>query len=159
MVVETLDEPATITEIADKADVAWATADSELDTLLAANKVQKQSADGKTLYALNPVQLLFEEVLDLINEHSREELESRLVEHQSQLESLQAEYGVETLAELRDRLVHEELSAAEMQDNRKATSTWGALETELRLTKHALQFYDDVTQFSRSDGDERLSVA
>jgi hypothetical protein len=159
MVVETLDEPATVTEISDSADVAWATADSELDNLLAANKVQEHSTDGKTLYALNPVQMLFEEVLDLINENSRDELESTLVEYKSQIESLQSEYGVETLDGLRDTLVHEDLSAEEMQDVRNAASTWDALETEVRLTKHALELYEDVTRFSSSSGDERLTVA
>lgn len=159
MVVENLDEPATVTEIADRADVAWGTADSELDNLLAGKTVQEHTVDGKTTYAPNPVQMLFDELLDLITEHSREELESNLVEAQSHIESLQTEFGVETLVELRDRLVTEDLSAEEMRAVRSAASTWDALETERRLTKHALQLYDDVSQFSDADGDERPLVA
>lgn len=158
MVVEILDEPKTATAISDRADVAWATADSELDILVAENKAQKHTVDGQTTYAPNPVQILIEEVLDLINENSRDELESTLVEHTAQIESLQEEYGVETLSELRNKLVEDELSTEEMRAIRNASSTWEALKTEIRLSKHALQLYTDVTQLSGSDGDERLAI-
>ena len=159
MVVETLDEPETVTAIADRADVAWATADSELETLLAENKAEEHTVDGQTKYAPNPVQILIEEVLDLISQNSRDELESALVEHTAQVESLQEEYEVETLSELRNKLVEEDLSTEEMRTIRNAASTWEALETEIRLSKHALQLYTVVTQLSDSDGDEGLAIA
>ncbi|WP_241988324.1 MULTISPECIES: ArsR family transcriptional regulator [unclassified Halorubrum] len=159
MVVETLDEPETVTAIADRADVAWATADSELETLVAENRAEEHTVDGQTKYAPNPVQILIEEVLDLISENSRDELESTLVEHTAQVESLQEEYEVETLSELRNKLVEEDLSTEEMRTIRNAATTWEALETEIRLSKHALQLYTDVTQLSDSDGDEELAIA
>jgi len=159
IVVETLDEPETVTAIADRADVAWATADSELETLVAENRAEEHTVDGQTKYAPNPVQILIEEVLDLISENSRDELESTLVEHTAQVESLQEEYEVETLSELRNKLVEEDLSTEEMRTIRNAATTWEALETEIRLSKHALQLYTDVTQLSDSDGDEELAIA
>ena len=159
MVVETLDEPETVTSIADRADVAWATADSELETLVAGNEAEEHTVDGQTKYAPNPVQILIEEVLDLINENSRDELESTLVEHTAQVESLQEEYEVKTLSELRNKLVEKDLTTEEMRTVRNAASTWEALETEIRLSKHALQLYTDVTQLSDSDGDEGLAIA
>jgi len=159
MVVEILDEPKTVTAIADRADVAWATADSELEALVAGNKAEEHTADGQTKYAPNPVQILIEEVLDLISENSRNELESTLVEHTAQVESLHKEYEVETLSKLRDKLVEEDLTTEEMRTIRNAASTWQALETEIRLSKHALQLYRDVTQLSDSDGDEGLAIA
>lgn len=158
LVVEMLDEPATVTDIADRAAVAWGTADSELERLLAEKKVREHTVDGKTRYGPNPVQMLVDEVLDLIDENTRDELESALVEYTSQVESLRDEYGVETLSELRDDLVEADLSAAEMREVRNAASTWETLETEIRLTKHALQLYDDVTRLSDSNGD-RLAIA
>ncbi|TKX83164.1 ArsR family transcriptional regulator, partial [Halorubrum sp. SS5] len=88
--------------------------------------------------------MLIEEVLDLISENSRDELESTLVEHTAQVESLQEEYEVETLSELRNKLVEEDLSTEEMRTIRNAATTWEALETEIRLSKHALQLYTDV---------------
>jgi predicted transcriptional regulator len=159
MVVETLDEPETVTTIADRADVAWATADSELENLVAENKAEEHTVDGQTKFAPNPVQILIEEVLDLISENSRDELESALVEHTAQVESLREEYEVETLSELHNKLVEEDLTTEEMRSIRNAASTWEALETEIRLSKHALQLYTDVTQLSDSDGDEGLAIA
>lgn len=156
-VVETLEEPAIVTEIANRANVAWVTADSELENLLAEQRVRKHEVDGKIKYGLNPLQQLFDELVDLITEHTREELETNLVEYQSQRESLQAEFDVGRLTELRDTLIQEDLSAEEMRAVRNAASTWETLETEIRLTKHALQLYDDVTRSLDSDGDELVS--
>jgi len=159
MVVETLDDPATITEIAENADVAWGTADSELENSLAEKKVQEHIVDGKTKYAPNPVQMLVEEVLDLIYENSRDDLETTLVEYTAEIESLQTEYAVETLPELREKLVGQDLSAEEMREIRNAGSTWDALDTEIRLSKHALQLYEDVTRLSDADEDDRFAIA
>lgn len=159
IVIELLDEPETVTAIADRADVAWATADSELETLVAENKAEEHTIDGQTKYAPDPVQILIEEVLDLISENSRDELESTLVEHTAQIESLREEYEVETLSELRNKLVEDDLTTEKMRTIRNAASTWEALETEIRLLKHALQLYTDVTQLSDSDGDEGLAIA
>ena len=159
IVIELLDEPETVTAIADRADVAWATADSELETLVAENKAEEHTVDGQTKYAPDPVQILIEEVLDLISENSRDELESTLVEHTAQIESLREEYEVETLSELRNKLVEDDLTTEKMRTIRNAASTWEALETEIRLLKHALQLYTDVTQLSDSDGDEGLAIA
>jgi len=159
MVVETLDDPATITEIAENADVAWGTADSELENSLAEKKVQEHIVDGKTKYAPNPVQMLVEEVLDLIYENSRDDLETTLVEYTAEIESLQTEYAVETLPELREKLVGQDLSAEEMREIRNAASTWDALDTEIRLSKHALQLYEDVTRLSDADEDDRFAIA
>lgn len=159
MVIETLDEPATVSDIAAEADVAWGTADSELKALIAGNKAEEHTVDGQTKYAPNPVQTLIEEVLDLISENSRDELESTLVEHTAQVESLKEEYKVETVSELRNKLVEEDLTTAEMRAIRNAASTWEALETESRLLKHALQLYTDVTQLSDSDSDGHIAIA
>lgn len=158
IVVETLDEPESITSIADRADVARATADSELETLIAENKAEEYTVDRQRKYAPNRVQILIGEVLDLIEENSRDELESTLVEHTAQIESLREEYNIKTLSELRNRLVEEDLTTEEMRSIRNAASTWEALETEISLAKHALQLYADVTQLSESDRDGGLTI-
>lgn len=159
MVVETLDEPATVSEIAEQADVAWGTADSELDRLLAENQVRKHDVDGQTKYGLNPVQQLLDQVLALIEENDREELEAQLVDYQSQLESLQTEHDAKTADDFREQLTAEDISAAEMRELRNIAATWDALETERRLMKHALQLYDDVTHFSEYSGDSTVISA
>lgn len=150
MVVETHDEPASVTEIADRADVAWATADSELDRLLMENHVRKHEEDGQTKYASDPVRQFLDQILELIEEHDRDELEAQLVEYQSQLESLQDEHDADTATEFRKRLTGEDRSADELREIRTVTATWDALETERRLCKHALALYDDVSTVSET---------
>lgn len=152
MVVETLDEPAAVSTIAEEADVAWATANSELERLLAENQVEAH--DGGSKYGPNPVRQFLDQVVELIEEHERDELEEQLVEYQSRIESLRDEHDARDAEEFRERLT-EDLSAGEMREVRTVASTWNALETERRLVKQALNFYEDV---SRLSGDDRGAV-
>jgi len=148
MVVETLSEPATFSAIAEEAVVAWATANSELERLLAENQIE--APEGGSKYAPNSVRLFLDQVVALIEDHDREELENQLVDYQSRIESLQEEHGAESADEFRGWLT-DELSAAEMREVRNVAATWDALETERRLVKQALNFYDDVSRLSDDD--------
>lgn len=154
MVVELLEEPATVTDIADEADVAWDTADSELERMMVENLINEYEDDGQTKYGPNLVRQFLDQVLDLIRENDREELEMQLVEYQERLESLQVEYDAGSVSEFRERITEEDRTAEEMQEIRNIASTWDALETEIRLTKHALNFYEDVSRLSGL-GDDR----
>lgn len=148
MVVETLADPATVTEVAEAAHVAWATADSELDRMVAENRAREVDADGATKYAPNAVQGFLDQIVALIEDNDREELEAQLVEYRSRIESLRDDHGAETAAELRERLTEDGRSAEELREIRAVAETWQALETELGLRKHALHLHEDVTQFS-----------
>lgn len=156
MVVETLNKPASVTQIAEEADVAWDTANTEVEHLLTENHVRKVTDDGQTRYEPNPVQLLLREILTFIDEHDRAELESQLVEHQSRLESLQEEHNVKTAEAFRRTLTDDDLTADEMREIRHITSTWESLETERRLVSHALELYDDVSSLAAAEGVEGL---
>jgi len=147
-VVELLDGPTPVQEIADRADVSRATADDELQRLQSDDWVTETSVDGTKAYDLNPVRMLFDEVTDLIEAHSREELESQLTELTEEQEELTAEYDVSSLDEFREQLTDEEYSAAELRERRNVIATWEAINTELGLVKHALQLYDDVIELS-----------
>lgn len=159
VVVELLDEPATVSEIAEQADVAWGTADTELDRLVAENQVREHDVDGQTKYAPNPVQQFLDQILDLIEEYERDALEEQLVDYQSQLEALQDEHDADTATDLRERLTTADQSAAAMRELRNVAATWDALETERRLVKHALRLYDDVTHFSDASDDNTVASA
>lgn len=152
MVVETLDEPASVSAIAEEADVAWATANSELERLLAENQVEAH--DGGSTYGPNPVRQFLDQVLELIEEHDRNELEEQLVDYQTRIEALQEEHDASDAAQFRERIT-DDRSADEMREIRNAASTWEALEAERRLVEQALNFYDDV---SRLSGDDRGTV-
>jgi len=147
-VAETLEGATPVGEIADRADVSRATADDELEQLADDDWVSETTVEGTKAYDLNPVRLLFDEVTDLINEHSREELESQLAELTEEREQLAAEFDADSLSAFRDQLAEAELSAAEIRERRNIIETWEAIETERRLVRHALQLYDDVTELS-----------
>ena len=147
-VVELLDEPTPVQEIADQADVSRATADDELQRLKSDDWVTETTVDGTKAYDLNPVRMLFDEVTDLIEAHSRDELESQLTELKEEQEGLATEYNVSSLNEFREQLTDEDLSAAELRERRNVIATWEAINTELGLVKHALQLYDDVVELS-----------
>lgn len=147
-VVELLDSPATVQEIADRADVSRTTADDELQRLASDDWVTETTIEGTKAYDLNPVRMLFDEVTDLIGMHTRDELENRLTVLKEEQEALAAEYGINSLSEFREQLIEEDLSAEEVRERRNVIATWEALNTDLSLVKHALQLYDDVTELS-----------
>ena len=154
MVVDSLDEPATINAIAERADVAWQTADSEVKRLIRENRV-RENEDGT--YEPNPVQQFLDQILELIEEHSKTELESQLETYQEQVEALEATYDATSAQELREALTDENISAAEIREIRTVSDTWGALEMEIRLLKNALQLYDDLARLSQSSDETRLT--
>ena len=155
MVVDTLNEPATINTIAEQAEVAWETADSEVERLQTENKVRERD-DG--LYEPNPVQQFLDQILQLIEDHAKSELESQLQEYQEQVEGLSAEYGVTSAQELREQLTNDDVSVEQMREMRNVSDTWAALELEIRLLKNALQLYDDLSHLSQSNGETALTV-
>ena len=158
-VIELLEEPTPVQEIADRAEVSRATADDELQRLKSDDWVTETTVDGTKAYDLNPVRMLFDEVTDLIEEHSRDELEGQLTELKEEQEELAAEYDVSSLDEFREQLIDDELSAEELRERRNVIATWEAINMELRLVKHALQLYGDVVELSAPRTDSRSTFA
>lgn len=158
-VVELLDEPTPVQEIADRAEVSRATADDELERLQSDDWVTETTIDGTKAYDLNPVRMLFDEVTDLIEEYTRNELEGQLTELKAEQEELADEYDVNSLTEFREQLVEDELSAEDLRERRNVIATWEAINTELGLVKHALQLYDDVVELSSPRTDSPSTFA
>jgi Mn-dependent DtxR family transcriptional regulator len=158
-VVELLDEPTPVKEIANRADVSRTTADDELQRLQSDDWVTETRVEGAKAYDLNPVRMLFDEVTDLIEAHSREELEGQLTELKEEQEELATEYDVSSLDEFREQLANGEFSAEELRERRNVIATWEAINTELGLVKHALQLYDDVVELSSPRTDSHSTLA
>lgn len=147
-VVEVLQEPTPVQEIADRAGVSRTTADDELQRLQSDDWVTETTVDGTKAYDLNPVRMLFDEVTNLIADHSRDELERKLADLKAEQEKLASNYDAQSLDEFRTQLTDEGRSAAELRERRNVISTWEGINTELGLVKHALQLYDDVSDLS-----------
>ncbi len=137
-VVELLEEPTPIQEIADQAAVSRPTADDELQRLASDDWVTETTINGRKAYDLNPVRMLFDEVTDLIEAHSRDELERQLTELTAEQERLVTEFTVASLTEFREQFAEEEFPAEELRERRNVIATWESINTELGLVKHAL---------------------
>jgi len=158
-VVELLDGPTPVREIADRAEVSRATADDELRRLQSDDWVTETTVDGTKAYDLNPVRMLFDEVTDLIQANSRDELERQLTELTEEREAMLAEYDASSLEAFREELAAEQLSAEELRERRNVIATWEAINTELGLVRHALQLYDDVVELSSPRTDSPSTLA
>ena len=158
-VVEMLNEPTPVQEIADQAEVSRATADDELQRLERDDWVIETTVDGTKAYDVNPVRMLFDEVTTLIKEHTRDELEKRLTELKGEQEELTSEFNANSLKEFREQLAEEELPAAELRERRNVIATWEALNTELALVKHALHLYGDVVELTSPNHNSYSSFA
>jgi hypothetical protein len=157
-VVEILSGAATVSEIADRAEVSPTTAGDELEQLESDNRVRKTLVNDQKGYELNPTRLFFDELTELIEGNTRDELEARLEQLKSEEEELHEEFETDSLGELRERLAEQELSADETREIRNVVSTWEALNTELTLVRHALRLYDDVTELDTAAGSSAATV-
>lgn len=158
-VVELLDSPTTVQEIADRAEVSRTTADDELERLESDDWVRETTVEGKKAYDLNPVRMLFDEITNLIQDNSRDELEARLTELTEEGEALSEDYEADSLSEFRRRLGDDDLSTDELRERRNVAETWEAVETEASLVRHALRMYDDVVELSSGADAEPTSQA
>lgn len=158
-VVETLRSPESVDEIAERADVSWNTADSELQRLKREDVVVETVVDGKKAFDVNPRKLYVDEVLALTEENSRGELEERLADVVEELEELRREHDVDSGEELRQRLVDPGLSSEEMRSRLSVVESFQALETERNLLENALELYPDLKELNQgaSSGRERSS--
>jgi sugar-specific transcriptional regulator TrmB len=158
-VVEMLEAPTPVQEISNRAEVSRTTATDELQRLQNDDWVIETTDDGTKAYDLNPVRMLFDEITDLIEEHSRDDLENQLTELKEEQEELAAEYDVSSLDEFRERFSSDDLSAEELRERRNVIATWEAINTELGLVKHALQLYGDVVELSSPRTDSHSTIA
>ena len=123
-VVELLDEPTPVQEIADRADVSRATADDELQRLQSDDWVTETTVAGARASDLKPVRMVCGAVTDLLEAHARDELESQVTELKAEQEELATEYDVSSPDEFRGALADEEFSAAELRERRNVIATW-----------------------------------
>jgi len=149
-VMEQVEEPTSIQEIADRAAVSRTIADDELYGLHRDDWITETTVDGMKAYDQNYVRKLVHEVTSLIETVPREKLERQLASLKEEQECLATEYDVSSLDEFRETLATEDLSADAVRERRNVIATWEAIDTDLELVTHALQLYDAVIERSSS---------
>jgi hypothetical protein len=140
----TLSEPRSTNWISDQAETAWSTTNQELEDLVDRGQLRRVDAGESTLYQPDYTRLLFDELRQLIEEHTREQLQAELTAIAEEIEAWQEAYGAETWEELEQSLADGTLSSAEIRERRDVIRDWQANEEDRRLIRHALELYSDV---------------
>lgn len=133
-VVEMLDEPVTVAEVGERADVSRSTASRELERLQTESLVDLYDGTGESHVQVNLDYLLDDEVQRLIDNHDRDGLEDELQAMLDEVESLREEFGVRSA---------DNLALDNGREARNVASTWEALESDIRLYCLALMKYDE----------------
>ncbi|PCR89666.1 DUF7342 family protein [Natrinema ejinorense] len=132
-VVELLDEPTTVEEVAERADVSCEEVDSELGRLQNEALVRFEEVDGEPHVRPDVSNLFREDIERLVDNHDRGELESELQAMLGEREELRDVYDVDSASDLPD----------DKQEMQNVASTWEALEADIRLYQYALRRYED----------------
>lgn len=144
-IATTLTQPRSVEWVRREAGVSsWQTAKDELEMLVEFGQVQGLEVDGNTKYAPNYQHRYFTELVELINDHTRDELRGEVAAIQSEIESWRDEFGVESQSALESTLTGEELSSEEIRHRNEVLREWTRREDNKRLLEHALELYDDA---------------
>lgn len=154
-----LTEPRSVEWVREQAQVsAWQTAKDELEMLVDFGQLHAvEGDDGNTKYAPNYQLRYFEEVTELINSHTREELRDEIANIQSEIDDWKAEFDVESQDELEATLTDEGHTAEAIRERNQVLRQWERAEDDKRLLKHALELYDDARSLYPGTDDESSS--
>jgi len=145
-VATTLTRPRSVEWVKTEAQISsWQTAKDELEMLVEFGQVQAiEGDDGHAKYAPNYQRRYFEEVAELINDHTREELREEIASIQEQIDDWRAEFDVESRNDLESTLADEGLSSEDVHARNTVLREWERHEENKRLLQHALELYDDA---------------
>ena len=145
-IATTLTEPRSVEWVREEAQVSsWQTAKDELEMLVEFGQLQAvEGNDGNTKYAPNYQLRYFNEVIELINAHTRAELRDEIADIQTGIDEWKAEFGVDARDELETTLTDDDLDSEEIRERNRVLRRWERHEDNKRLLKHALELYDDT---------------
>ena len=147
-IATTLTEPRSVEWVREQAQVSsWQTAKDELEMLVEFGQVHAvEGDDGHTKYAPNYQLRYFNEVTELINTQTREELREEIASIQAEIDEWKREFDVESRDELESTLTDDGLDSEAIQERNHVLRRWERYEDNKRLLKHALELYDDARE-------------
>lgn len=145
-IATTLTEPRSVEWVREEAQVSsWQTAKDELEMLAEFGQVLTVDGDdGHTKYAPNYQLRYFDEVTDLINDHTRDELREQIADIQAEIDEWQAGFDVDSREALEASLTDDGLDSEAIRHRNRVLRQWERYEDNKRLLKHALELYDDA---------------
>lgn len=161
-IATTLTQPRSVEWVREEAHVSsWETAKNELEMLVEFSQIHAvEGDDGHTKYAPNYQLRYFNEITDLINEHTRDELREEIATIQAEIDDWKTEFAIESRTELESTLTDDDLTSDAIRNRNRVLRQWERYEDNKRLLKHALELYDDARSLypEQNDG-SHLSVS
>lgn len=151
-VAMTVSEPRNAGEIAEQADVARNTAEKYLRQLIEADKLAVVKEGRERRYYPDPVTQYLDQVTDLIQNHSKEELTAELAAIRDDIDEWKAEYDVDSASELRASVGDESVATQERRQRMRDAEDWEYFEQRAELIEHAIQLYDSLESARQGRG-------
>lgn len=145
-----LSEPRTAAWIAEEATVSENTARNHLGRLADLGVLSTTSTPEGTGYYPDPIYTRSQDLRELVQSHSEENLAERAVELQAELNDFQEEFGVESPTALRASAAEDDIDADTARNRLSAASDWEYARFRLSLIRDALKHYDTYTTPKRS---------
>jgi hypothetical protein len=142
-VAMTVREPKNAGEIADVAGVARNTAEKYLIQLVDADKLTTIQRGRETCYYPDPVTQYFDQIRDLVDDHTKDELTAELGAIRDDIDGWKQTYDVESADELR-ATVGDDIPASERRQRRHDAEDWEYYEHQAMLIKQTIQLYDTI---------------
>lgn len=147
-IATTLTESRSVEWVREEAQISsWQTAKDELEMLAEFGQVQAvEGDDGNTKYAPNYQFRYFNELAELINSHTREELRAEIADIQAEIDEWKHDFAVESRDELESTLTEDDLDSETIRERNRVLRHWERYEDNKRLLEHALELYDDARE-------------
>ncbi|MDL0118502.1 hypothetical protein PNQ29_03315 [Halobacterium salinarum] len=156
-VADTLTQPQSASWVADQAAVNYKTARKYLEKLVSDARLQTTERDQTTLYYPNPRTEFFDELDELVSQHTKDELTAELATMSDRIEDWQTAYDVADPNELRTS-IDESLSVAERREREHVVDDWEYTQQMRMLVRHAIRLYDDLQQFTATHTPQRVEA-
>ncbi len=128
--------------IADEAQVSENTARSHLSRLADLGVLATTTTERGAGYAPDAIYTRSQDIRELIQEHTEDQLATRAVDLQEELAEFTSTYGVESPTALRTSIASSGLTPAEARERLEAVSDWEYARYRLSIVRDALDHYD-----------------
>jgi len=154
-----LTQPRSVEWVREEAQISsWQTAKDELEMLVEFGQIHAiEGNDGNTKYAPNYQLRYFNEVTELINNHTREELREEIATIQAKIDEWKTDFNVDSRDALESTLTNDDLSSENIRHRNTVLRHWERSKDNKRLLKHALELYDDARSLYPGDNESANS--
>lgn len=136
-----LSEPRPAAWIAEEAQVAENTARSHLSRLADLGVLRTSSTEEGTAYAPDPIYSRSQDIRELVQNNTEDQLASRAVEYQEELEAIRTGHEADSPEALRASVATAE-GPEEARERLEAASDWEYARYRLDLISEALEYYE-----------------